>query len=55
MQTITFTNRERIMISDDKNAFLEYLSHKLPPADYSSEHDPWAIDDRKAKAKNAEL
>ena len=35
MSTIGFTNRERIMISDDKNQFLEYLALKLPPSDYT--------------------
>ena len=34
MSTIGFTNRERLMISDDKSQFLEYLAHKLPPSDY---------------------
>lgn len=44
MSTIGFTNRERLMISDDKSQFLEYLAHKLPPSDYGqSDVEQWKV------------
>ena len=37
LQTINFTNRERIEMGDEIETFVQYLSKKLPGADYESE------------------
>jgi hypothetical protein len=37
MKTINFTNRERIMISDDKEQFLTCLAQKLPQPLYENQ------------------
>ena len=37
MRTIYFSNRERIMIGDDNIQYMNYLSKKLPPADYTDD------------------
>lgn len=36
METINFTNRERIEMGDQISTFVDYLSKKLPKPDYDS-------------------
>ena len=37
MKTITFTNREKIMIGSDQDIFMTYLQKKLPLPNYEKQ------------------
>ena len=39
METINFTNRERIEMGDQISTFVDYLSRKLPKPDYESSQE----------------
>jgi len=49
MKSINFTNRERIEMGEDITLFMEFLSKKLPQADYESDFSE--DDQNKAKGR----
>ena len=53
MRTIFFSNRERIMIGEDNNQYMTYLSKKLPPPAYSEDESDQKNESKLSIEENA--